>query len=487
MGKHSDRPSHTPPLTRRVLGAMGMFGSVEFLTMACGVVRTKLVAIFIGTVGVGLIGLYANAIELLSTLAQLGLRTTAVRDIASANPATRPSIIAIVRRYSRYLALIGVVLEMVLSPLLSYITFGSFSHTPAFIALALAVGANTLVAGRGAELQGEGKLKSLARASLWATLISLILVAPMIVVWGLDSVVPLLLAYGLVSLVAYTVVSRRSEPLPDVDGTELKQRVAAMVKLGAFLTVSGAASWLAGYVVMSAINRLGGSEEMGLYQAGYTLTVRYVGVVFTALSLEYFPRLTAALTSGRSRGEVMLRHETIISVLVIAALASLMVVCSPWIVKLLYSDSFLDVVPMIVVGAPGVVMRAISWAMAYVIVGSGRGRLFMATELVSCVICVAAMVVGYYLGGMAGVGAGFTLWYSFYTLMVWIVTRRSLSVTLGCKVWSVCWGAILSVGALSVMALMLPLWLTVPAGCLLAVGWLLGLKRMLSQRPRCRA
>ena len=88
---------------------------------------------------------------------------------------------------------------------------------------------------------------------------------------------------------------------------------------------------------------------------------------------------------------------------------------------------------------------------------------------------------------MAGVGAGFTLWYSFYTLMVWIVTRRSLSVTLGCKVWSVCWGAILSVGALSVMALMLPLWLTVPAGCLLAVGWLLGLKRMLSQRPRCRA
>ena len=68
---------------------MGMFGSVEFLTMACGVVRTKLVAIFIGTVGVGLIGLYANAIELLSTLAQVGLRTTAVRDIASANPATR--------------------------------------------------------------------------------------------------------------------------------------------------------------------------------------------------------------------------------------------------------------------------------------------------------------------------------------------------------------------------------------------------------------
>lgn len=428
---------------------MGLLGSVEFLSMACGVVRTKLIAIFIGTAGVGLLGLYSNAMELLSTLVQLGLRTTAVRDLSSAPAGSKLGLLAIIRRYNALLAVAGVLLTLLLAPLLSFITFGDTSRTWAFLALSIMVGASTIVAGRGAELQAERRLRALARASLWATVISLLLAAPMIIWWGISAIVPLLLTYSVVACVAYLVATRRSGRLPTVDPAEFRVRVKSMARLGFFLTVSGCASWLAGYTVLSVLNHIGGSEAMGLYQAGYTLTVRYVGVVFTALSLEYFPRLATSLTAGRHRGQVMLRHETLLSVAVVVALVSIMIMLAPRIVMVLYSDDFIGVVPMILLGAPGVVMRAVSWSMAYVIVAGGRGKLFMLTELSGCAICIVSMVAGFKLAGMAGVGIGFTVWYSLYTFIIWCATRRALHVTLGARVWRLCWAAFIFVAVLS--------------------------------------
>lgn len=35
-------------------------------------------------------------------------------------------------------------------------------------------------------------------------------------------------------------------------------------------------------------------EDVGLFQAANSLTNQYVGVIFSALSLDYFPRLSAA-------------------------------------------------------------------------------------------------------------------------------------------------------------------------------------------------
>jgi len=457
---------------------MGMFGSVELLSMLCAVVRTKVVAVCIGTVGVGLLGLYSTAIELLSSLVQLGLRTTAVRDIASAKPDVRPHMIAVVRRYSLILSLAGVVLALLLAPLLSLFTFSDFAHTSAFVLLSLAIGANTVVAGRAAELQGEGRLKSIARASVWSALVALLLVIPLVVIWHIDSILYLLLVYSGASLVAYIVASRRPERLPSVSRGSLRSHVAPMMRLGAYLTLSGAATWLAGYVVMSCLNHLGGSQVMGLYQAGYTLTVKYVGIVFTALSLEYFPRLTAALSSAPRRGQTMLRHETLLCVCVIAALASVMVPVAPWIVRLLYSDGFIRVVPMVVLGAPGLVMRAVSWAMAYVLVGSGRGRLFLFTEFSSSVICIISMLSGYWLCGMAGLGAGFTLWYSLYALIVWLLTRTRLHVTLGAHVWRIGWCAVISVAIVSAVAHVLSGSVAMVVGLVSAVVWLVVLKKM---------
>lgn len=69
-------------MSARIIKTMGLFGSVQGLVLLCGVVRTKLVALWIGAAGVGLFSIYNSAIDLVVTVAMLGIAASAVRDIA---------------------------------------------------------------------------------------------------------------------------------------------------------------------------------------------------------------------------------------------------------------------------------------------------------------------------------------------------------------------------------------------------------------------
>ena len=56
----------------RVLKAMAIFGGVRMLQIIFGVVRTKLIAIWLGPAGVGLFGIFNGAVDTVRTLSHAG-------------------------------------------------------------------------------------------------------------------------------------------------------------------------------------------------------------------------------------------------------------------------------------------------------------------------------------------------------------------------------------------------------------------------------
>lgn len=440
MGKMTTLSGHGrhSALSRRVISAMGLFGSVEGVKMLCMLVRNKLAAYLIGTAGFGLLGILTNTINLLSVLCEMGLLTVGVREIASSPESERPKAVSFILRYGRWLAFCGFSLTLAIAPILSYSIFGSMAYTLTFMFLGVAVGCNTLSSSRRAVLQGEGHLKSIARAAVWSTVIGLAFAVTLLWWLGEDGVMPMLVAYSVVMFLSFLFFSRRGEQLPAVSRQEMKEKVGGVVRLGFFLTLSGVSSWLSSLVLMGWINHEGTASAVGLYQVGDTLTVKYVGVVFTALSIEFFPRISSVLVSGKMRATAMLRHETVLSVIVVTILCSVLIPLAPIVVRVLYSGDFIAVVPMVVWATPGIVLRAVSWSMAYVILAAGRGRVFLVTETVSAVLCVLIMGAGFKFYGMTGLGVGFTLWYLSYALMIWTVLRGKFHIVLGARVWGVC-------------------------------------------------
>ncbi|MDE6801720.1 MAG: O-antigen translocase, partial [Muribaculaceae bacterium] len=148
----------------RVLKALSVFGSLQVLLVICSVVRNKFIALWLGTAGVGLFALYNYTLDLINQLCQLNLRQSAVREIASSqiDPC---QVVGMVRRVGMMLGAIGAIATLLLSPLLSYWTFGDYTHTVGFVILAIGVGLSAVSVGEQAILQASNRLKLLAKAT----------------------------------------------------------------------------------------------------------------------------------------------------------------------------------------------------------------------------------------------------------------------------------------------------------------------------------
>ena len=82
-----------------------------------------------------------------------------------------------------------------------------------------------------------------------------------------------------------------------------------MVLLGIYMTVSGFVVTLFNYLFIAWMNARGGMADVGYYQAGYNLMNRYFGLIFTAMGMEFYPRLAAVCGMTSLRYQDMFRSR----------------------------------------------------------------------------------------------------------------------------------------------------------------------------------
>ena len=418
-------------LSATVLKAMSIFGGVQVITIICSIIRTKLVAIWIGAVGVGLFGLYNTAIEMISAITQLGMRQSAVRDIASASPSTMSRIIAVVRRWAWALGLLGAFVTLALSPLLSKWTFGDDSHTLGFCALACVMFLSSITGGELAILQGLKRLRRLARASVWGVLVGLAVSVPLFYFYRIDSIIPSIIAYTLATAVAAQFY-REKEVKSDSSLTakETFEMGSGFVVLGIYMTISAFTTMLISYIFMAYLNNCADTATVGHYQAGFTLVNKYVGLIFTAIAMEYYPRLAQA-NGSNMRTSAFVSHEMKLVLWILVPVITLFITADDLIVKILYSAEFEIIIPFISWAIVGMIFRATSWCMAFVILSKGDGKIFLLTEISSALVSLVLNIAAFNIWGIAGLGVAYIVWYFIYTLIVWSVFRYRYHLTLG--------------------------------------------------------
>lgn len=451
-------------LSSRVLKAMSVFGGVQVVTILCSVVRTKLVALWLGQVGVGVFGLYNSVIEMISSITQLGMRNSSVRDIASASSTRIGLIVVVVRRWAWALGLFGAFVTLASAPLLSRLTFGDDKHLTGFILLSVVLLLTSLTSGELAILQGTRQLRRLAKASIWGVMVGLAVSIPMFYYWRVDSVVPSIIAYALATAVAAQVFKDKSV-MPDCDVTAKTTYLEGrgFIVLGIYMTLSSFVALLLSYVFMAYLNNSDGTSVVGGYQAGFTIVNRYAGLIFTAIAMEYFPRLTQVKDSPM-RTIAFVSHEMKIALWVLMPVIAFFVAADELIVGLLYSDEFMEIIPFVKWAMVGTVFRAVSWCMAFVILARGNGKVFLVTESLSAAVSLALNIISFRLWGFEGLGFAYILWYFIYAVIVAIVYCRFYGLRLGRGMLSLIVTAVLLSVLSVVVSASVGRWLTVAIG-----------------------
>lgn len=415
-------------LSSRVIKAIGIFGSVEVVGILCGVARAKLTAVWIGAAGVGLFAIFNSAINLVTALCNLNIRTSSVKTLAAAGPDARPGVEAVVRRLGLILAAVALLVMLVAAPLFSFNAFGDLSRSWAFALLGLAVAASVMRAPEEAILQGEGLLRPLARGVITAQLLGLVVSLLLLWFFRLDGILPSLLAYSVFGYLGVLIFRKPPVPLR-VPLARLREVGLPILRLGAYMSIAAIFCELLNYLLVCWLNRVGDTSLVGLFQSGHTLVNRYLGIIFTAIAMEFYPRLAAAEGHPR-RQSVFISHEIILLSLLLLGPVLLFYPCARLILRILYTPEFYPAVPYIYGALPGMTAQVAGWVCSYYILTCGAGRLYIITEVISQTAIILLSILGFTLAGLAGMGLGFTAGQIVTTIVNLICCRRYLSLRL---------------------------------------------------------
>ena len=430
-------------ISRMAMKAMGLFGGVQVMGILCSIIRTKLVAMWIGPVGIGLFGLFNNALEMISTGTNLGIRSSSVRDISQALDKREPGLVArmvaVVRKWSLWLGLAGALITLSLAPVLSQLTFGDATHIWGFVALSIAVLLQALTNGEYAVLQGTARLKRLASVTLWGTIVGLAVSVPLFYFLRERSILPSIIAYALALAVFAWLFRNRDYPAVSISRRETFDMGKGFVKLGIFMTLGNFATILASYAFNAWLNVNAGTEQVGFYQAGYTLINKYTGLILTALGMEYYPRL-AKVAESRLRLRAFVSQEINVAIAIMAPVVALFILLRELVVWILYTPEFNVILTFVSWGMIGTVLRTLSWCLAFTILAKGDGKTYLWTEAASAVINLVLNIVFYQWWGLTGLGIAFLVSYLIYTLIIAVVYFRvyHLSVTLA-SLYNILW------------------------------------------------
>ncbi len=407
---------------RQVVKATSIFGGVQVFNIIISVLRAKIIAVFLGAAGMGISGLFYSAMGLIGVASNFGLDTSAVKALSATESVSRE--VSIIRRLAWISAVLGALLTIVFSSLLSQLTFGNADYTLGFVWLALAVMIKQLSVGQLSILQGLRKIEFLAKANLAGSFLGLLVAVPLYYFFRIDAIVPAILVSVIVSYIVNAYfVSKLHIATDKIPASQALKEGKPMLTLGLTLSFITIVTTLAGYALQIYISHRGGLQQTGFFNAGFAIINSYVGLVFNAMASDYFPRLSA-ISHDNGQTRKIVTQQSFTALLIMTPIVVFFMLMAPFVVQILYSKEFLPIVMFVSWGMLGMLFKAVSWSMGYVLIAKSDSKLFMATSIGFNSVFLANNILGYYFYGLQGLGISFLANHLIHFLGLKIITRK---------------------------------------------------------------
>lgn len=403
---------------REIMRSSSIIGAASVVDVLLGVARMKVAAVLLGPVGIGLIGLLNNLSSVATAVSGMGISNVGVRQIAEAVGKDDDLAIAHARCALLWLTCILAVLGSLTFWLFRAPLAEKVLGDPALAGdvgwLALSVGFSIAAASQIALLNGMRRVSDLSRVKVYAGVLCTLLGTLALLLWGSSAILAFILIPPVASFfLGHWYVSKlpatsaRNVPLGD-----LLPQFRVLIKLGAAFMLSGFVMLLGQMVVRSLIQSRLGLEAAGFFQAAWAISMTYIGFVLTAMGMDYYPRLTAAI---HDHGLVnkMVNEQVEVSLLLASPVILGMMALAPWVITLLYSAKFDPAVGVLRWQVLGDVLKIACWPLAFIILAAGDGKKYFWSESLGICVLVALTYVLTNHFGVLGAGFAFLGMYLF--------------------------------------------------------------------------
>ncbi|WP_455590538.1 O-antigen translocase [Bacteroides sp.] len=413
---------------RKIVKGTVLFGGVQVITMFVNLVRGKLIAVILGPEGMGISALLTTSANTIQQFSSLGLNFSVVKDISRFKEEEDCSQIAIIisvfRKLLHITSFVGSIISILFSRYLSIWAFGNTAYRYHFIFLSIMIYFTTLSNGEVSILQGVRMLRKLALSSVIGAMCGLLVSIPLYYLCGYDGIVPAMIALSFVTFAFNRYFTTKIDiPKVKVGLRQVRMLGKVMITLGIVMMMAILLGNLSSYLLSAFIRNYGTLSDVGLYQAANSITNQYVGLIFAAMGVEFFPRLSG-VSGDNIKVRILVNQQSEMVLLIVAPLAILLILTAPVLIKILLSDDFLPLVSVIRWMGVGILFKAISYPMGYISFSKGDKKVFFWLDGVfGNVLTLIINILFYYYWGLVGIGISFVVSYIVFMLTYIVLTR----------------------------------------------------------------
>lgn len=383
MDSAAPKPSNS---YAQILKSSSVIGGAQAVGYLISTVRTKLVAVLIGPSGVGLVGLYISATELVGNLARMGINESGVREVAEAHGSGGVPRIAhtakTLRRVCWVTGILGWLLTAALAYPLSSWAFGSSERTWAIAALGVTTFFGAISGGQTALLQGTRRVSDIARLNVFGGAAATIIAAAIYALFRQRGIVPVLISTAAINLgLSWWLARGVSTTRIDQSWPQTIKNSKRLISLGLAFMWSALLGAAVGLGIRALIVREMGLDANGIYQAAWGISGMFGGLILGAMGTDFYPHLTAT-SHDHPAATRLVNEQTEIGLLLALPGLQATLAFAPWIMHVFFSAKFMpgaELLPWFVIG---VLSRMITFPMGYILVAKGAtGRYALITSL----------------------------------------------------------------------------------------------------------
>lgn len=402
-------------------------GAASFINIFLRIISVKVLAVLLGPVGMGLIGMYNSIINTASNFAGLGIGTSSVRYIAKArgkdDNVLVNQVIQALWAATFILAILGMSGLFLFRNKIAFATFGDISHAREVGWLALAVFVMVASLSVQALLQSFRFIGYQAKTQVWSCLIGTVIAITSVLALGEQGVVIFIIATPAAALViGWHYVQKIPYIRRPWQGLKLVNPIKDLVRMGFLVMIANSFMYWGILLLLSKITKDFGLDTTGIFQAAWSVSFVYMTFILDAMGRDYFPRLTEVADNRRELTK-MINEQMYVALVLGAPVLIAMIVFAPIIVNLLYSGSFQNAVPAIQWMAFGNLLKLVGWPMGFVVLTKGRGGIYLLTQVEWVVTFLLLSWLGMARYGIEGVGMAFAAAYLFHVCFVYFIVK----------------------------------------------------------------
>lgn len=415
---------------RGILKSISIIGGGQVLSILSGMARIKVIAITLGTAGIGLFGLYQSLLDLFKTIFSFGLNLTVSREAAVVVKNNQDlsdlwpkvfswiilgSIFSSVSLFIYYLFQDSLHLSLSIDIVYYFVFISLFCFT-IFCTISQSF------------IQGGLGYKTFINISILSNLIGSICSILVIIFFKEEGVLPSLLIFWFVSFFVSYYFLKRNLDIKILKFKLILKDSKKMIFDGGFVLLATGSNAFNLFLIRDIVLQNYNEDGLGLVQAGLSISLVYISLIINSLAADYYPKLTACIQNS-PKAIKLINNQTEILLFIGVIMMLGIGFFLKYMILMLYSSEFLGALNLTYWLIMSTFFRLIGYPLSYVALVKNEGIYYFLIEFMFNFIFFILVYFFIKKIGIEIIGIGVFVSYIFYTVLnfIYCVQRDLIS------------------------------------------------------------